>query len=292
MGISVLQLAGHDRLDALSTILRRARQQHQTSGIWDAADLQWWWRKPRRSDDLATSVYFDAVGPVAAGWLTSSEDLWQVDCVSVGAEVDRATLLNDALQVVDQHGVPVEMLVEAEDRSLWAVAIAAGFTPGAAPSGGTAWCDLHQPIRPTVPEGFHLVDRKQASGPHPMVERNGAAVEDRLKTTALYDPSFDLSLVDAHDNLAGYALFWFDPITRLGLLEPLRILDAFQRRGLASVLINEGLRRLRHAGATRCKVGFVDEHARRLYRSCGFVQTSVDYQLLRDRGTAPRLVDS
>ncbi len=28
-------------------------------GIWYAADVQWWWRRPRPTDDLALPVWFD-----------------------------------------------------------------------------------------------------------------------------------------------------------------------------------------------------------------------------------------
>jgi hypothetical protein len=43
--------------------------------------------------------------------------------------------------------------------------------------------------------------------------------------------------------VAGYALFWFDPVTRVGLLEPMRVEDGYQRRGLARMLLTNGLDR-------------------------------------------------
>ena len=33
--------------------------------------------------------------------------------------------------------------------------------------------------------------------------------------------------------VAGYALFWFDPVTQVGLVQPMRVEEAYQRRGLA-----------------------------------------------------------
>jgi hypothetical protein len=34
--------------------------------MWEPADVQWWWRRSRATDELALSVWFDEVGPVAA----------------------------------------------------------------------------------------------------------------------------------------------------------------------------------------------------------------------------------
>jgi hypothetical protein len=32
--------------------------------MWEAADVQWWWRRPRATDELALPVWFDEFGPV------------------------------------------------------------------------------------------------------------------------------------------------------------------------------------------------------------------------------------
>ena len=81
--------------------------------------------------------------------------------------------------------------------------------------------------------------------------------------------------------VAGYALFWFDPTTLVGLLEPMRVDDEYQRRGLARMLLTNGLDRLARKGARRLKVGFATDAARNLYLGAGFVQTSVDRLLIR-----------
>jgi predicted N-acetyltransferase YhbS len=61
-----------------------------------------------------------------------------------------------------------------------------------------------------------------------------------------------------------------DPVTRVGLLEPMRVEDAFQRRGLARAMIAEGLDRLARRGAERMKVGFSTDAARALYSGAGY----------------------
>jgi hypothetical protein len=48
----------------------RARVADPFGGMWEAADVQWSWRRPRATDELALPVWFDEVGPVAAAGLT------------------------------------------------------------------------------------------------------------------------------------------------------------------------------------------------------------------------------
>ena len=83
-----------------------------------------------------------------------------------------------------------------------------------------------------------------SSEPHPMRRRSGDEVETRLRQCSLYRPDLDLAVETGGGDTAGYALFWLDPVTEVGLLEPMRVEDAYQRRGLARSLLTEGLDRL------------------------------------------------
>ena len=58
-------LRGVGRLNATTTVLQRARLADPLGGMWEAADVQWWWRRPRATDELALPVWFDEAGPVA-----------------------------------------------------------------------------------------------------------------------------------------------------------------------------------------------------------------------------------
>src|SRR3954471_2456584 len=61
------QRIGLDALDAATTLLQRVRRAHPTRGLYEAADLQWWWRVPRSTDDLAQLFFVDPLGdPIAA----------------------------------------------------------------------------------------------------------------------------------------------------------------------------------------------------------------------------------
>jgi hypothetical protein len=39
-------LRGLERLNATTTVLQRARLADPLAGMWEAADLQWWWGPP------------------------------------------------------------------------------------------------------------------------------------------------------------------------------------------------------------------------------------------------------
>ena len=57
-------LQGVERRNATTALLQRARQADPLRGMWEAADVQWWWRRPRATDALALPVWFDEFGPV------------------------------------------------------------------------------------------------------------------------------------------------------------------------------------------------------------------------------------
>jgi GNAT superfamily N-acetyltransferase len=219
---------------------------------------------------------------VAAAGLTASGESWQVDVFAVPSFTEVNHVWAAAMEAVAQHhGGPLEMLVHEDDQNLIELAVQSGFALTDELS-GTTWMDADQ--RPPVAhvDGFTVIDRENGSdSPHPMVARNGEFIESRLQQCSLYDPRLDLAIRDENGDVAGYALFWFDEITSVGMLEPMRVEDRYQRRGLARVLLTNGLDRLVLSGARRLKVGFSGDAGRALYLDSGFVQTSIDRLLIR-----------
>jgi GNAT superfamily N-acetyltransferase len=162
-----------------------------------------------------------------------------------------------------------QMIIRDDDASRIAAAEEAGFK-ATSELLATGWMDVeNRSIPPSLPAGMRIAPF--AGGAHPMVARNGEHVAQRLAECPLYRADLDLALRDG-DKLAGYAIFWADPVTGVGLLEPMRIEDAYQGRGLSKALIAAGLDRLAAAGCTRLKVGWDldNEPAVRLYTWAGF----------------------
>ena len=79
-------------------------------------------------------------------------------------------------------------------------------------------------------------------------------------------------VLDGDDRYAACGLFWFDPETMTGLVEPMRTEDDHQRRGLARHILTAGIDLLADAGAERIKICFEPDNAasRDLYLSVGF----------------------
>lgn len=277
-------LSGLERLDATTTVLQRARLADPLAGMWEAADVQWWWRRPRVSDDIALPVWSDDSGPVAAAGLTAWDDSWQADVFVVPSAVDEGEVWAATLDAATAHACESLTVLVHDAAPLADLAVASGFTETGERS-GTSWMDAEQRSAVTSVDGFVVVDRAaRPQRPHPMAARNGESVEVRLHQCSLYDPTLDLAVEDGDGTVAGYALFWFDPVTGVGLLEPMRVEDDFQRRGLARMLLTDGLDRLARTGARRLKVGFESDAARALYLGAGFVQTSTDRLLVRHGG--------
>jgi len=267
-------MAGADALDAATRLLRRARLAHPTAGLWEAADLQWWWGVPRPSDQVAQAFWFDAQGPLAAIVLTAWPDAWTCDPLIVPGAPDAtvAEVWTRALASIGALDVPrAEVPVRDDDRRFGTFLRAAGFVPTGHHDGTTWLAAEERPAVPALPEGFRILDRTaRLVPPHHLARRNGPGVEARLRQTTLYDPELDLAVEAPGGEVAAYGLFWFDPVTRVGLVEPMRTEDPFQRRGLARTLLASGLERLARRGAARLKVSYVSAAARDLYRGAGF----------------------
>jgi GNAT superfamily N-acetyltransferase len=288
MAIHEVRASGPEYLALATELLQRARLADAEAGVWEAADLQWWWRTPRPSDAIDHIFWIDDEGPVAGVVLTDWGRAWGCDPIVVPgvSSVTLPTVWTRALEAITAFGLkPVEVLARDDDRELQGLLTGAGFAADDERSGITWMNTQERPNVTTLPEGFALVDRSQvAATPHPMQRRSGEGVEARLKQCSLYDPGLDLAVEAADGQIAGYALFWFDPVTKVGLVEPMRVEDAYQRRGLARAMLTAGLDRLAKRGARRLKVGYATDIARALYVGAGFrvTSTTTSYKSVSD----------
>ena len=105
-----------------------------------------------------------------------------------------------------------------------------------------------------------------------IARRNHPDLDARLRQTSLYRPDLDLVVHDSRDDVAAYGLFWYDPVTATGLVEPMRTEDEHQRRGLARHILTTGIDLLAAAGAARIKICYEPDNpaSKHLYLSAGF----------------------
>jgi RimJ/RimL family protein N-acetyltransferase len=270
------QASGLEYLDLVTKLLQRARLADETAGLWEAADLQWWWRKARRSDEIGQMFWLDGSGPVAAAILTDWGRGWGCDpivCTGVSDSM-LPRVWSRALARIDSLALErVEVGVGDDDAELLELLVAAGFSPTGEKGAATWMLPTDRPRVPTLPDGYRLLDRTQTSGrPHHMTGRSGEEVAERLAQSPLYRPELDLFVEASNGEVASYGLFWFDPITEVGLVEPMGTGEHHRRLGLARFVLASGLERLAALGSRRLKVNYEASNvaSRNLYLGAGF----------------------
>ena len=137
-----------------------------------------------------------------------------------------------------------------------------------------------------VPEGFvvrsmggeeELPRRSLASWRafHPDESEDGCdktgAWYRNVQRAPLYRRDLDVVAVAPNGDIASFATCYFDDVTRAGVFVLDGTAEPYQRRGLATAVMTEALRRLQHVGATAAYVSWYDEAAGALYEAVGFL---------------------
>lgn len=277
--------SGLDYLETITTLLQRTRNAHPTKGLYEAAEPQWWWSVERPTDSIDQLFWLDEDGePAAAVTATDfrvrSSAVYTQPVLLVSVMPDAtaewvAHVVQRGLEHASAYGFQsVELEVDQEDAVLRDVLLSHGFSVE-----GEAlvecWLDAEarSPVTAT-PDGYRLLSRTETtSQPHHMADDSRPMVEARLQETSLYQADLDLVMFDAEDNPAAYGMFWYDPATEVGVVEPMRTHDDHQQRGLARHILTAGIDRLADAGAKRISIGYEPDNpaSGHLYRSVGFV---------------------
>ncbi len=255
---STVVVTGQRYVDLVTTLLQRIRLARPTSVVWEAADLQWWWRQERQTDRDGQMFWLDDRGdPLAAAIRTDFGHSIQCDVFVLPDDRDlERAVWRAAIDRAGAIGTTAEFPVRPGNAVAACALVAAGFSPADGADIVACWLDAgRRPPIPPLADGYRLLSRAETPDrPHPMMRRNGPDVAARLSSCSLYRPELDL-MVEAPDGpAAGYGLFWADPVTGVGLVEPMRTEDYYQRRGIASHILAAGLDRLAACGCRRLKV--------------------------------------
>ena len=272
----VRQASGLEYLKLVTGLLQRARQINPTGGIWEAADFQWWWRRDQHHDPARQTFWFDNNTPIAALVFTHWSDHLACDIILTTTDPMVTDLVwARALQqfAVDSNET-VEINARDDDSVLLARLAETGFVPTGEVGVETRMLAKDRPERTPLPNGFELVSRSDTpTRPHPLIRRNDEHISERLGECSLYQPELDLAVYAPNGDVAAYGLFWADPVTHVGLVEPMRTEDRYQKLGLARHLLIAGLDRLASAGCSAFKVTYIDgnQASQRLYLGTGFL---------------------
>ncbi|MGI9030711.1 MAG: GNAT family N-acetyltransferase [Ilumatobacteraceae bacterium] len=264
----------------MTVLLQGIRSAHPTAGLYEAADLQWWWsQKPRSTDNVAQLFWFDELNrPEAAVIATDFGRQMQLDPMVMPDATPEwvAHVIERGLAHARQCGIEaVTLEVDSADDVLREVLVGHGFV---IEEDGLVemWLAADaRPHRSPLHEGYRLSTRCDAMRiPHHMIstERNHPDPEPRLRQTSLYRADLDLVVHDSRNAVAAYGLFWYDPETATGLVEPMRTGEDHQRRGLARHILTSGLDLLAEAGAERIKICYEPDNpaSGSLYLGVGF----------------------
>ena len=281
MNLVERDVGGRDYLALVTALLQRARLADPDGGQWEAADFQWWWRRDQHPEPSRARFWIDdRNGPVGAVVFTDWGDMWGCDVLTT----DDSTVSPEALwdhafaRMPSDPAKPVEIAARDDDAFTIAMLAGAGFV-GNDEVAVPCWMNAaDRPAVTTIADGYRLVSRATASAvnrPHHMTLRNGPVVADRLRECSVYRPDLDLSVETSSDGdaaVAAYGLFWADPITGVGLVEPMRTEDAYQNQRLGKHVLTAGVDLLAACGCTRIKVSYMEgnDAARRLYVNSGF----------------------
>lgn len=264
-------------LEAVTELLRRTRSAHPTKGLYEAPDFHWWWRTPRSTDVLKQLFWFDQAGRPEAAVIATDWGkrmaLAPVVMPDAAPSFVAHMMARGLAHAVDLGLGAVQLEVDCDDEALTNVLTDRGFVredEGIV----EAWLDAaERPEITPLAAGYRLSNRLDENDqPHHMIVRSGPAVDERLNQTSLYRPDFDLFVRADDESHAAHGLFWHDPETAIGLVEPMRTESDHQRKGLARHVITTGVNRLADAGAERIKICFESDNAgaRDLYLSVGF----------------------
>lgn len=140
---------------------------------------------------------------------------------------------------------------------------------------------------PQLPSGYSIPNidardvparveaHRAAFAPSKMTEVKQRAV----MRAATYRIELDLVVCAPSGDFAAYTIVWFDEANRAGTFEPVGCHPDHRRRGLATAVLVEGMRRLQKLGARVAHVGSHGDAgpAARLYAHAGFSLTDRNY---------------
>lgn len=271
-------------------------------------DLNWWFRNPAIDDPEHWRLWRDGLGRVSAMALAQGGELHY----TIHPRVKNAALVAEmrawGQQRLQQEARAAEsstyrVLEEAAEDDTARLTSLEG--EGYARDEGWHYARYRRALNgpvpaPRLPEGFSV---RHIGGEREAVERaalqheaflpftNKALQQSvlryrRVMRAPAYDPHLDLVIVAPDGVLAAGCICWLDSVNHVGLFEPVGTRPAYRRRGLATALMLEGLRRLRAQGTTTALVttlspGDGDCQVPAEFTASRFIYEAVGFHLLR-----------
>ena len=278
---------GLDYLAAIRTLHQRVRCAHPLHGLYEAAELEWFWTNPRSTDTLPQLFWYDEGDQLVAaavindfsegGSALYGDPILVLSTMPDASPEWIAHVVERALDHASASGIgSLSIEVLRADAMMIDLLTSHGFERQD-DAMIKCWLDADAcaQISP-LDDRYRLLSRAETmQHPHHMIRPprpHRPHFELRLGELSLYRPDLDLVVFDSNDEPAGYGLFWYDPVSATGTVEPMRTHDDHQGQGLARHILTNGIARLVAAGARRISIAYEPDNPASgpLYRSVGF----------------------
>ena len=268
-------------LHKATDFLTYCRREAPLGGLWDMGDLQWWWRDDQYGDPTQQMFWEGKHGSVVGLVLLSKSyrDATYELLPSIGQGPMAQEVVSWGLNSLR------EMAASASDSDPYTICIRddhSTFVEMAEHLGfretGEALVQTVLDVRRGVhdqpmPEGYEVRSIRPAdeiAGGPPVLDISPAML-GRVRNTPSYREDMHLVVVTPDEQIAAECICWIDQVSKVGLFEPVRTVEEFQRRGLGRAMMAEGLRRMTAEGVSWAKVSHYRSNiaAAALYRSVG-----------------------
>lgn len=291
--------AGREYLAEATAFLTACRRAQPLGGMWDVADLQWWWRENAFEEPSRQRFYDDAPGtPVALLLLEEGHRTFDYELLPGLEDSPIARrVLQDALDWLratstSAHEERPAFYLREDHTALRHVAEERGYVRA---GGDLVQTCLELPavaVRAPLPAGYGvraICPADVSDGRQPVLATPAAGIE-RLQETSLHRPDQHLVVTDRAGRAVAECIFWIDDVNAIGVFEPVATAPSHRRLGLARSMLAHGLERMHRHSVRLAKVsyGSTNAAARGLYRSLGFRPRFTRLHYQREAGPAQR----
>ena len=245
--------------------------------------------------DDVIPVWVDETGMVSFG-IVAPKDQWFDVVTRIGInESDRSSIIREIVRIATNDG-RVETDVIGNDTSLISELSDMGFKPKPAEY---VFTQQHLVVAAIAPShGFtvrsvSIDDAEQLAAVHSGAFGSSWTPDGyatRMRQPG-YDAADELVAVNRDGTFMGFTNTWYDDVNLVGYFEPVGVHRDFHRRGVGTVLLQEGMRLMHNAGMKTATVWHArtEERAVQFYRSNGFEVCSIVTPWVRStsRGAIP-----
>lgn len=272
-------------LHKVTVFMTACRQENPLAGLWDVGDLQWWWRDDEYADPAMQMFWEDHQG-VVGGFVLLSQ-AYQDASYEILPHLGQGPIAQDivawglhrlrGMAAAAPPSSPYTLCIRHDHQTFQQLADSLGFQ-----ATGEA---LVQTILDTraglpavpLPAGYQVrsIQPGDLAGGKPPVLHISSAMYRRVQETSLYRDDMHLVVVAPDGRIAAGCICWVDHMNGIGVFEPVRTQEGFERRGLARAMMAEGLRRMAACGVRWAKVSHYRHNtaAAALYRAVRFRAT-------------------